>query len=106
MTTITEIGEFFYKLLNVNELTSLLEGGKIYRNQREKNSTANDIIIRALSVEDDYRDGVHNGQVQIVLIINKIGDLPDLKKQYEVEKKNYRAIEKQHENANSQVVIF
>ena len=87
MTTITEIGEFFYKLLNVNELTSLLEGGKIYRNQREKNSTANDIIIRALSVEDDYRDGVHNGQVQIVLIINKIGDLPDLKKQYEVEKK-------------------
>ena len=84
MTSITNISKFFYKLLNVTSLKDLLSGG-IYRNQRPKNSTTSDVVIITRYINGTGNENVNNGQTQIVIILPKISDVPDLKKQSEIE---------------------
>ena len=106
MTTITDIGTFFYELLNVAELTSLLNGGAIYRNQRPKNSTKNDIVVLTTFQKDDFYTGVHVGEVKIVLIINKIADLPDTLTQLSIEEKVIELLKNSNEKQTQKEKYF
>ena len=86
MTTTTDISIFFYQILNVDSLTTLLDGGAVYRNQRLEDSSKNDVVIIPRFLKDNPK-GVYNGQIQIVAIIKKLAGVPNHKLQLEIEQK-------------------
>ena len=93
MISITSISEFFYKLLNVTDLTVLLDGS-IYRNQRPRNSQKSDIVIITRYLNGTSQQNINQGETQIIIILPKISGVPNLLKQKEIENKVLELLEK------------
>ena len=60
-----KVTKYLSKILNVNELTTLLNGGLIYREVRPTNSELNDIVINVNFLKDRYETGVNYGIANI-----------------------------------------
>ncbi len=87
MISITEITTNIYHILNQQELLDLLEGGRVYRQQRSVDSSNNDVVIRAEFLRPEKGLEVKNGKIKIIIIIKKIAGLPDLATEAEIENK-------------------
>lgn len=55
---------FFYKILNVTELTNIISGG-IYRGEKPKNSELEDVVINSLPLASGKTKEVQNGIINI-----------------------------------------
>ena len=64
MKTVNDIITSFYKVVNVATVTDIL-GGSIMRLEKDINSTAQDMILRPLSVNGNQRTGLQDGSLMI-----------------------------------------
>ena len=66
-----------YRLLNVVELTSIITGD-LYKLERPKNSTVEDIVINALPISaEQFQKGIFNVNIHVPNINATIGGQPD-----------------------------
>lgn len=64
MKTVNDIITSFYKVVNVATVTDIL-GGSIMRLEKDINSTAQDMVLRPLSVNGNQRTGLQDGSLMI-----------------------------------------
>lgn len=58
-------------------------GGKIYKDQRPADSTAEDIVINSLTITNDYlQNGVFNVNCYVPMLTIKVGDITQKRKNY------------------------
>ena len=95
-----KITEYLYKILNVSEITDLLETGSgVYRNQKPINSELNDIVIGILgSVSGREFSGNQNGIVNINIYAKKINGFPDIEKLENISDKVLEVLENNQNN--------
>jgi len=62
--TVNDIITSFYKVVNVATVTDIL-GGSIMRLEKDINSTAQDMVLRPLSVNGNQRTGLQDGSLMI-----------------------------------------
>ena len=60
MITDSEITKYFYKILNVSELTDIITGG-IYRFNKPENSEKEDIVINTIFLKSGHYKDIQNG---------------------------------------------
>lgn len=101
MITLSNASIIFYELLNDVQILDLLNGGSIYREQRPVNSQNNDIVIKTRFMKSEKKTGVAVGEIQIVLILNKISNYIDTQKINAIEK-NIIEILKSKKSENKQ----
>ena len=100
MTIASEISKYFYNILNVSELTSLIDGS-IYREKKPINSELQDIVINTLFLKSGYKTDIQNGQSNINIYCKSINSLPDLSNLNTISEKVIELLDNNTQRSNS-----
>lgn len=93
MKTPLYILQLFYKILNITELTDIIDG-EIFTNKKPSNRELQDIVINSLPLKSGYLTNIQNGTVNINCYCKDLNNRPDTLKLMEISDKTIEILEK------------